>query len=150
ALALWSRGEHQLRDSAISANPHLIAEAHLSATLAHMGCVERSIVHGKSAVETARRSGEASAAYALMLSVWWRMFEVLRDETHCAECAAMLMELGEQQGFSFLRAAGQCQLGWVTAKQGDVSKGLGLLSEGVASLKGLGAVVQPEVGKYLY
>jgi predicted ATPase len=150
ALALWAKGKNQLRDSAISANPHLIAEAHLSATLAHMGCAEQAIAHGKSAVETARKSGSSSPAHALVLSVWWRTLEVLRDETHCAECAAMLMELGEQQGFSFLRAAGQCQLGWVTVKQGDVSKGLGLLSEGVAALQALGAVVQPEVGKYLY
>jgi class 3 adenylate cyclase/tetratricopeptide (TPR) repeat protein len=150
ALALWAKGEHQLHDSAISANPHLVAEAHLSATLAHMGCFEQAVALGKSAVEKARRAGASSPAYALVLSVWWRTLEVLRDEAQCAEWAAMLLTLGEEQGFSFLRAAGQCQLGWATAKQGDIGKGLSLLSEGVASLKTLGAVIQPEVGKYLY
>jgi predicted ATPase len=150
ALALWAAGEYQLRDSAISANPHLVAEAHLSATLAHMGCTAQAVAHGKAVVEQARRFGPSSPAYALVLSVWWRTLEVLRDEAGCAEYATTLLALGEEQGFSFLRAAGQCQLGWVSAKQGDISKGLRLVSEGVASLKALGAVIQPEVGKYLF
>ncbi len=148
ALAMCATGEHQLRDSAIASDPHF-SEVQLSATLAHLGYIEQAISHGRSAVEGARRAGSSSPAYALVLSVWWRTLEVLRDEAQCVACAAMLVALSEEQGFSFLLAAGQCQLGWSTAKQGDVSKGLDLLSEGVASLKTLGAMVQPEVGKYL-
>jgi class 3 adenylate cyclase/predicted ATPase len=149
ALALCTTGE-QLHDSAIAVNPDVVAEVHLSAALAHLGYVEQAIARGRSAVENARRSGSSSPTYALVLSVWWRTLEVLRDDQQCAECAATLVALGKEQGFAFLYAAGQSQLGWVTARQGDVGKGLGLLSEGLASLKKLGAVVQPEVAKYLY
>ena len=149
ALALCATGE-QLHDSAIATNPDVVAEIHLSATLAHLGLAEQAIARGKSAVEKARRSGSSSPAHALVLSVWWRTLEVLRDDVQCAECAEALVALGKEQGFAFLYAAGQCQLGWATAQQGDVGKGLSLLSEGLGSLKALGAVVQPEVAKYLY
>jgi class 3 adenylate cyclase/tetratricopeptide (TPR) repeat protein len=149
ALTLCSTSE-QLHDSAIAANPDAVAEVHLSATFAHLGCVEQAIACGKSAIQKAKESGVSSPAHALVLSVWWRTLEVLRNEEQCAECAAVLVALAEVQGFSFLHAAGQCQLGWVTARQGDISKGLALLSEGLASLRTLGAVVQPEVAKYLY
>jgi class 3 adenylate cyclase/tetratricopeptide (TPR) repeat protein len=148
ALALSATGTPELRDSAIASDPH-VAAAYLSVTLAHLGYAEQAISRGQSAVEGARRSGSSSPAYALVLTVWSRTLEVLRDEAGCSACAAMLVSICEEQGFSFLLAIGQCQLGWVSAKQGDISKGLALLSEGVASLKTLGSRVRPEVGKYL-
>jgi class 3 adenylate cyclase/tetratricopeptide (TPR) repeat protein len=148
ALALCATGRHELRDTAIASDPH-VAEAYLSVTLAHLGYTEQAIAHGKSAVEGARRSGSSSPAYALVLSLWPRTLEVLRDAVECGASATKLVTLCEEQGYSFLLAVGQCQLGWATAKQGDVNLGLTLLSEGVASLKTSGARIRPEVGKYL-
>jgi tetratricopeptide (TPR) repeat protein len=148
ALALCTAGTHVLRDSAIASDPH-VAAAYLSVTLAHLGCTEQAMSHGRSAIEGARRSGLSSTAYALVLSVWSRTLEVLRDEAACSACAATLVSLCEEQGFAFLYAVGQCQLGWATARQGDTGKGLTLLSNGVASLKTLDARVRSEVGRYL-
>jgi class 3 adenylate cyclase/tetratricopeptide (TPR) repeat protein len=148
ALTLCATGRHELRDTAIASDPH-VAEAYLSVALAHLGYTEQAVAHGRSAVEGARMSGSSSPAYALVLSLWPRTLEVLRDEVECGASAARLVTLCEEQGYSFLLAVGQCQLGWATAKQGDVNKGLPLLSEGVASLKTSGARIRPEVGKYL-
>jgi tetratricopeptide (TPR) repeat protein len=148
ALALSSRGTRELSDSAIASDPH-VAAAYLSVILAQLGCIERSLFHGRSAVESAKKSGTSSPAYALVLSVWLRTLEILRDETGYREWAETLVTLCKEQGFSFLLAVGQCQLGWIAARQGDVGKGLELLAEGMDSLKALGATVRPEVAKYL-
>jgi class 3 adenylate cyclase/tetratricopeptide (TPR) repeat protein/energy-coupling factor transporter ATP-binding protein EcfA2 len=147
ALDLCATGKHVLRDNAIASDPH-VAEAYLSVALAHLGYTEQAITHGEGAVEGARNSG-SSAAYALTLSVWSRTLEVLRDDVRCGACSTALVALSEEQGFSFLLAIGQCQLGWVTAMQGDISKGFALLSVGIAAVKTLGSRIRPEVGKYL-
>ena len=63
------------------------------------------------------------AEYALVLSVWWRTLEVLRDEQTMCRMRVMLVALGKEQGFAFLHAAGQCQLGWVTARQATSVRG---------------------------
>jgi class 3 adenylate cyclase/tetratricopeptide (TPR) repeat protein len=147
ALELSATGKHVLRDNAIASDPH-VAEAYLSVALAHLGYIEQAIAHGEAAVDGARDSG-SSAAYALTLSVWSRTLEVLRDDARSGDCAASLVTLAEEQGFSFLHAIGQCQLGWVTAMQGDVDKGSALLQDGVAATKKLGARTRQEVGKYL-
>jgi class 3 adenylate cyclase/tetratricopeptide (TPR) repeat protein len=148
ALALCATGERALRDSAIASDPH-VAEAYLSATLAHLGYIEQAITHGKSAVNGAQMSGSLSPAYALVLSVWSRTLELLRDDAQCGSCAALLVTLCREQGFSLLLGIGLCQLGWATATQGGVSKGLSLLSDGVASLTALGAKMRLEVASYL-
>jgi class 3 adenylate cyclase/tetratricopeptide (TPR) repeat protein len=146
ALALCATGRRELRDIAIASDPD-IAEAYLSVALAHLGCAEQAIAHGRSAVEGARRSGASS--HALVLSLWSRTLEVLRDEAGCGACAAMLVALCEEQGFAFLLAVGQCQLGWSTARQGDIARGVTLLSAGIATARELGARIRPEMGKYL-
>ena len=148
ALALSATGTHELRDTAIASDPP-VAAAYLSVTLAHTGYTEQAISYGKSAIEDASKAGSSSPAYALTLSVWFRTLEVLRDDAGCEACARTLVALCEEQGFSFLLAIGQSQLGWVTAKQGDVSKGLPLLLQGIAAAKTLGARLRPAVGKYL-
>jgi predicted ATPase len=61
----------------------------------------------------------------------------------------MLVSLCEEQGFSFLHAVGQCQLGWAVAKQGEINRGMALLSTGVAALQEAGARIRPALGRYL-
>jgi class 3 adenylate cyclase/tetratricopeptide (TPR) repeat protein len=148
AFALCATGGHELRDIAIASDPH-ISEAYLGVALAHLGCIEQAIAHGESAVHGARRSGASSPAYALVLTLWLRALEVLRDEAGSAACAATLVALCEEQGFALLLAIGQCQLGWVTARLGNIAEGLTLLSQGIAAAEKLGARLRPVVGKYL-
>jgi tetratricopeptide (TPR) repeat protein len=146
AFALCATGGYELRDTAIASDPY-ISEAYLSVALAHLGCVEQAVAHGRHAVEGARTSGASS--HALVLTLWSRTLEVLRDEAGCGECAAVLVALCEEQGFAFLLAVGQCQLGWITARQGDIARGLSLLSAGIATVRELGARIRPEMGKFL-
>ncbi len=148
ALALHATGNYELRDSAIASDPH-VAAAYLSVALAHLGHVEQAISHGESAVAGARKSGSSSPAYALALSVWSRTLEVLRDEAQCDECARMLVALAEEQGLSFLLAVGQCQLGWIIGRQGEIDNGLRLLAQAITVLNTLGRSVRLQVGKYL-
>jgi class 3 adenylate cyclase/tetratricopeptide (TPR) repeat protein len=148
ALALCATGKQELRDSAIASDPHF-SEANLSLVLAHLGHASEAIAHGNSAVDGARRAGAPSPAYPLVLSIWSRTLEVLRDEAGIQACAEMLVSLCEEQGFSFLHAVGQCQLGWAVAKQGDINGGMALLSTGVATLQEAGARIRPALGRYL-
>ena len=61
----------------------------------------------------------------------------------------MLVAICEEQGFSSLLASGQCQLGWVVAKQGEIGKGMALLLEGIAASRTMGSRLRPEAGRYL-
>ncbi len=91
----------------------------------------------------------SSPAFPLILSVWSRTLEVLRDIDQCAEYSRMLVAVCEEQGFSSLLASGQCQLGWVIAMQGDIIKGKALLLEGIAGSRTMGSRLRPEAGRYL-
>jgi class 3 adenylate cyclase/tetratricopeptide (TPR) repeat protein len=148
ALTLCASGKQELRDSAIASDPHF-SEANLSLVMAHLGQIEEALTHGHSAADGAQRSGASSPAYALVLSIWSRTLEVMRDEVGYRACSEMLVQLCEEQGFSFLLAVGQCQLGWVMAKQGHIEQGMTLLSTGVSSLQQAGARIRPALGKFL-
>jgi class 3 adenylate cyclase/tetratricopeptide (TPR) repeat protein len=148
ALALCTSGKQELRDSAIASDPHF-SEANLSLAMAHLGQIEEALAHGHSAADGAQRSGASSPAYALVLSIWSRTLEVMRDEAGYRACSEMLVQLCEEQGFSFLLAVGQCQLGWVMAKQGHIGQGMTLLSTGISSLQKAGARIRPALGKFL-
>ena len=98
------------RDIAIAPDPP-VAAAFLSLALAHLGYIEQAISYGKSAVEDAEKLGLSSPAFPLILSVWARTLDLLGDIEQCAACSTMLVAVCEEQGFSYLLAGGQCQLG---------------------------------------
>jgi tetratricopeptide (TPR) repeat protein len=148
ALALSEAGTRELRDAATAPDPPYAA-VFLSSALAHLGYIEPAISYGKSAVEDAKKLGLSSPAFPLVLSMWARTLEVLRDTEQCAACCRTLVAICEEQGFSFLLAGGQCRLGWVVAKQGDIGKGKALLSEGLAASKTMGSRLWPAAGKNL-
>jgi class 3 adenylate cyclase/tetratricopeptide (TPR) repeat protein len=148
ALALCARGTRELRDVAIAPDPPL-ATAFLGIALAHLGYIEQAISYGKSAVEDAERLGWSSPAFPLILSIWARTLELLGDIEQCGACSENLVAVCEGQGFSYLLAAGRCQLGWVVAKQGDFAKGKTLLLEGIAASRTAASRLRPERGKYL-
>jgi class 3 adenylate cyclase/tetratricopeptide (TPR) repeat protein len=148
ALALLEAGTRELRDIAIAPDPPYAA-AFLSVALAHLGYIEQAVSQGKSAIEGAKRLGLSSPGFPLILSVWARTLEVLRDIEQCAAYSRMLVDVCEEQGFSHLLAVGQCQLGWVVAQQGEIGKGKALLLEGIAASRTMGSRIRPEVGKYL-
>jgi tetratricopeptide (TPR) repeat protein len=148
ALALSEAGTRELRDIAIAPDPPYAA-AFLSVTLAYLGYIEQAISYGKSAVEGAKKLGLSSPAFPLIVSLWARTLEVLRDIEQCAGYSRMLVAICEEQGFSSLLASGQCQLGWVVAKQGEIGKGMALLLEGIAASSTMGSRLRPEAGRYL-
>jgi class 3 adenylate cyclase/tetratricopeptide (TPR) repeat protein len=148
ALALCARGTRELRDVAIAPDPPLAA-AFLGIALAHLGYIEQAISYGKSAVEDAERLGSSSPAFPLILSIWARTLELLGDIEQCGACSKNLVAVCEGQGFSYLLAAGRCQLGWVVAQQGDFAEGKALLLEGIAASRTAASRLRPEVGKYL-
>ena len=148
ALALSETGTQELRDIAIAPDPPYAA-AFLSVALAHLGHIEQALSYGKSAVEGARKLGLSSPAFPLILTIWARTLEVLRDIGQCAAYSRMLVAVCEEQGFSSLLASGQCQLGWIIAKQGDIGKGKALLLEGIAASRMMGSRLRPAAGEYL-
>jgi class 3 adenylate cyclase/tetratricopeptide (TPR) repeat protein len=147
ALALHAMGQQELRDSAIASDPH-VASAYLGVSLAHLGHAAQAVSHGERAVSGARRLGSSSPAYALALSVLSRTLEVLRQQTKGDACARMLVALAEGQGLSFLLAIGHCQLGWSLSGQGEMDKGLALLSQGMTALRTRGVSIRLEMGKF--
>lgn len=148
ALALSEAGTGELRDIAIAPDPPYAA-AFLSVTLAHLGWVGQAISYGNSAIEGAKNFGMSSPAFPLILSVWARTLQILRDIEQCEACARLLVAVCEEQDFSSLLASGKCQLGWVLAQRGDIGKGKALLLEGIAASRTMGSRLRPEAGKYL-
>jgi tetratricopeptide (TPR) repeat protein len=148
ALALSASGTPELRDIAIAPDPPY-AEAFLSVALAHLGYIEQAMSHGESAIKGAKKIGLSSPAFPLILSVWMRTLEVLRNIEQCAAYSRTVVAVCEEHGFSSLLASGQCQLGWVVAMQGDVGKGKALLLEGIVASQAMGSRLRPAAGKYL-
>jgi class 3 adenylate cyclase/tetratricopeptide (TPR) repeat protein len=147
ALALSEAGTRELRDMAMAPDPPYAA-AYLCVALAHLGYIEQAISCGESAVEGAKKLGLSSPAFPLVLSMWARTLEVLRDTEQCAACSRTVVAICEEQGFLHLLAGGQCRLGWVVAKQGDIGKGKALLSEGIAAFGTMGSRLWPAAGRY--
>ena len=148
ALELSDAGTPELRDIAIAPDPPYAA-AFLSVALAHLGSIGEAMSYGKSAVDRSARLGPSSPALPLILSVWARILEVVRDIEQCGECSRLLVALCEEQGYAHLLTVGQCELGWVVAMQGDIDRGKALLLEGIAASRSMGSRLRPEAGKYL-
>jgi tetratricopeptide (TPR) repeat protein len=148
ALELSEAGTRGLRDIAIAPDTPYAA-AFLSVALAHLGSVGEAMSYGKIAVDSSQKLGASSPAFPLILSVWARTLEVVRDIEQCAACSRTLVAVCEEQGYSHLLTVGKCELGWAVAMQGDVDRGKALLLEGIAASRAMGSRLRPEAGKYL-
>jgi predicted ATPase len=63
---------------------------------------------------------------------------VSRDDNSFRASVEEQVAISEELGFPYWLALGRCSLGWIIAKQGNVAKGLGMLSEALASLDAMG------------
>jgi predicted ATPase len=63
---------------------------------------------------------------------------VSRDDYALRINAEEQVEIAEELGMPYHLALGRCSLGWIIAKQGNIAKGLGMLSDALASLHAMG------------
>ena len=138
ALELCGEGDRDLPDFAITSSPDVAAAAYLANTLAHLGYPEQAIGHAEQAVARARPLGVASLAYSMALSTSARTFQTIGDDVRCRHHVDTLLAAAGEQGFPQYLALGQCLLGWLAARQGEVTAGLSTLSEALAVLVSLG------------
>jgi tetratricopeptide (TPR) repeat protein len=138
ALELCRSHDKPMPDLAITSSPDVAAAAYLANTLAHLGYPVRAIAHAKFAVERARSLGVASLAYAMALSTSARAYQTIGDESRCHECTENLLVTAGENGFPQYLALGECLLGWLTARRGNVSNGLNTLSQARRTLDALG------------
>jgi tetratricopeptide (TPR) repeat protein len=105
-------------------------------TLACLGYLEEAVAQARLAVEWARK--RAPAWIASTIGIASRALLVSRDDESFRISAEEQVAIAEELGFPYWLALGRCSLGWISAKQGDVGKGLGMLSEALASLHAMG------------
>jgi predicted ATPase len=75
----------------------------------------------------------------MALSTAARTCQTLGNEARCRHYAEILVAAAGEQAFPQYLALGKCMLGWLTARQGNVSDGLGTLAEAIAALHSLGS-----------
>ena len=138
-LNLCGEADREVLDLAVTSSPDVAAAAYLANALAHLGYADRAIEYAKQAVERARPLGVASLAFSMALSTAARAFQILGDETRCRRYAETLVIAAREQGFPQYLALGRCVLGWLTAKQKNVTDGLKSLTEAKAALQALGS-----------
>jgi class 3 adenylate cyclase/tetratricopeptide (TPR) repeat protein len=137
-LDLCDEADGDLPDLAITSSPDVAATAYLANTLAHLGYPDRAIVHAERSVERTRPLGEASLAYSMALSTSARACQAIGDDVRCRSYVELLIAAAGEQGFLQYLALGQCLLGWLTAKEGEITAGLNTLSEALTVLASLG------------
>ncbi|HME20463.1 MAG TPA: adenylate/guanylate cyclase domain-containing protein [Acetobacteraceae bacterium] len=137
ALELCREGKTEVPDLAITSSPDVAAAAYLANTFAHLGYAERAVAHAEQAIQRARPLGVASLAYSMALSTSARAYQTIGDEARCRSCAETLIAAAEEQGFPQYLALGQCLLGWSTARCGDITNGLSILSKALVILDSL-------------
>jgi class 3 adenylate cyclase/tetratricopeptide (TPR) repeat protein len=138
ALELCRRDSAAIPDLAITSSPDVAAAAYLANTLAHLGHPERAIAHAQFAIERARSVGVASLAYAMALSTSARAYQTIGDEAGCHDCTQTLLATANENGFPQYLALGECLLGWLTARRGNVADGLRTMSQARHTLETLG------------
>jgi class 3 adenylate cyclase/tetratricopeptide (TPR) repeat protein len=105
-------------------------------TLACLGYIEEAVAQAGLAVEWARKRAPAWIASTIGLSS--RALLVIRDDNSFRANVEEQVAISEELGFPYWLALGRCSLGWIIAKQGDIARGLGALSEALASLDAMG------------
>jgi tetratricopeptide (TPR) repeat protein len=138
ALELCRANTDEIPDLAITSSPDVAAAAYLANTLTHMGYPERAAAHAEFAIERARSLGVGSLAYAMALSTSARAYQTMGDLARCHDCTEALLAAAGEQGFPQYLALGECLLGWLTARRGNVANGLSTLSQGRITLDALG------------
>ncbi len=124
ALELCQQDKAAIPDLAITSSPDVAAAAYLANTLAHLGYPERAIAHAEFAIERARYVGVASLAYAMALSTSARAYQTIGDEAGCRNCTESLLATAAENGFPQYLALGECLMGWLSARGGNVANGL--------------------------
>jgi hypothetical protein len=97
--------------------------------------MEEAVVQTQLAVKWARK--RAPGFLASTLAVASRALLLSRDDHLFRENAEEQVAISEELGFPYWLALGQCSLGWVIAKQGNVTRGLDMLSDAFASLEAM-------------
>lgn len=138
ALDLCDEADGDLPDLAITSSPDVAAAEYLANTLAHFGYPDCAVAHAQRAVASAGQLGKASLAYSMALSTAARACQTIGDDARCRSYVEPLLAAADEHGFPQYLARGQCLLGWLTARQGDVAAGLKATSEAVAVLASLG------------
>jgi class 3 adenylate cyclase/predicted ATPase len=138
ALELCDRSAGDVPDLAITSTPDVAAAAYLANAFAHLGYPDRAIVHAERAVERTRPLGKASLAYSMGLATAARACQTIGDGARCRLYLEPLLAAADEQGFPQYLALGQCLLGWLTAKHGEIAAGLSTLAGALAKLASIG------------
>jgi predicted ATPase len=104
----------------------------------HLGQPDRGLEAAQSAMALADRLAHpftlaVALAYAAMLHQFRREVPRLRERAEAA------LAVSTEHGFSYYRAWAAILLGWATAEEGEIEKGIGLVRDGIGNLHATGA-----------
>ena len=118
--------------------PHLASRASLGIVLFCLGFVGRALAESRAAnAEAQALAHPPSLAASLALGA--RLLSLYGDDIVLGERADELAAVATAQRFAHWRAEGKIYRGWVTVKNGDLTRGISLLRKGSAAFRATGA-----------
>ncbi|MBV8095685.1 MAG: AAA family ATPase, partial [Acetobacteraceae bacterium] len=108
--------------------------AQFSRALSCIGLVKEAKQQSETAVNRARRL-QHLPSIALSLSATCTTAWVLRELPTLEARAGTLVQIAEEQGFSFWQARGQCYAGWIAAQRDRLDEAVALLETGISALR---------------
>lgn len=126
--------EDRTGSAGFGVDPLTLFHTQLSRVLACLGLVEAAEAQAATGLDRAR-STQHLPTLAIALSATCTTAWVLRDIRTLDERSSALVQLADEQGFSFWAARGRCYAGWVAGQRGRLDEALGALTAGISSLR---------------
>jgi predicted ATPase len=112
--------------------------SHDAWALWHLGYPEQGLTRSRETVTLAQQLAHPfSLVYTLSAAARFHQFR--REERCTQECAAAVLSLAQEQGFSQWIAFGACYHGWALAQQGDGKVGIEQITQGLRAYRATGA-----------
>jgi DNA-binding winged helix-turn-helix (wHTH) protein/predicted ATPase len=139
-LALYDPISHRSLALQVGLHPHVNSQGFLGIVLFCLGFPDQASAQSSAATAEARRLAHPpSLAASLVYGA--RLHSFIGDDAALDERAGELVAVTTERGFPQWRALGTIYRGWVTVKNGDVTKGMSLLRSGLADHRATGTAV---------
>jgi DNA-binding SARP family transcriptional activator/class 3 adenylate cyclase/predicted ATPase len=118
-------------------DPAVGSQIYGALALWHLGCPDRARVGMRRVLDLAEElSHPFTTVFALAFAAMFH--QLRRDAEEVQSCAAVVLRLSAERGFTLFSALGTSLHGWALAQLGRVEEGIVQLQEGIASWRAIG------------
>jgi len=119
-------------------DPYVSGRALLSLTLGILGYPEQALEHADEALAEAGRL-QHNNTLSMVLTLRCTLGQILRDDDDVARHAEALISIAVEQDFAYWASIGAYYRGWVRARAGEVTAGIGEMRRALAACQTTGA-----------